>query len=72
MDVKNIKGHLSDHQKYPATKAELVAECDGLSDFSDEDKTWFKETLPEGNYNNADEVAAALGMKDEEQAGAMA
>lgn len=60
-DMENAKMHLKEHQKYPATKAELVAECDNLSDFSEEDKKEFSEKLPEGTYNSADEVSAALG-----------
>jgi hypothetical protein len=59
-DWKNITEHLKKHQKYPATKAELVAECQNLSDFSAEDKAWFADNLPEGTYNNADEVLKAL------------
>lgn len=58
----NTKDHLKNHQKYPATKAELVAECDGLSDFSEEDKKEFASKLPGGTYNSADEVIQALGL----------
>ena len=56
--------HLREHQKYPATKAELVAECNNLSDFSEEDKNWFVSNLPEGSYNSADEVVKALGWEN--------
>ncbi|OGG16079.1 hypothetical protein A3D77_02080 [Candidatus Gottesmanbacteria bacterium RIFCSPHIGHO2_02_FULL_39_11] len=61
-DIKNAIKHLSSHQKYPATKAELVAECDNLSDFSQEDKNWFKNHLAEGVYSSSDEVITALGL----------
>lgn len=54
--------HLKNHQKYPATKEDLAKECDNLSDFSEDDKKWFLENLPEGTYNSADEVITALGM----------
>lgn len=53
--------HLKNHQKYPADKAGLLAECDSLSDFSAEDKQWFANHLPEGMYNSADDVMKALG-----------
>ncbi|MBI4065182.1 hypothetical protein HY409_02340 [Candidatus Gottesmanbacteria bacterium] len=53
--------HLKNHQTYPATKAQLLAECDNLSDFSAEDKQWFNEHLAEGTYNSADDVTKALG-----------
>lgn len=54
--------HLKNHQEYPATKPDLVAECDSLSDFSKEDKKEFASKLPGGTYNSADEVIAALGL----------
>lgn len=62
-DVQNAIEHLRKHQKYPATKAQLVAECQGLSDFSEADKEEFARKLPEGTYNSAEEVVAALGLK---------
>lgn len=61
-DIANVMSHLKDHQKYPATKTELVKECQGLSDFSVEDKKWFEDNLPEGTYKSAEEVASALNM----------
>lgn len=62
--MQNVQGamdHLKTHQQYPATKAQLVAECDSLSDFSEDDKKEFMEKLPEGTYQSADEVIQALG-----------
>ena len=62
--MQNTEGameHLKAHQSYPATKADLVAACNNLSDFSEEDKREFESSLPEGTYNSADEVAKALG-----------
>ena len=56
-------GHLRDHQTYPATKADLVAACNSLSDFSEEDKREFENKLPEGTYNSAEEVMGALGLQ---------
>lgn len=63
--LQNVSGaidHLKNHQKYPATKAELVAECDNLSDFSEEDKKEFASKLPDGTYNSADDVVKALAL----------
>ena len=62
---KNAVDHLKNHQKYPATRDELVKECDNLSDFSDEDKKWFMDNLPEGSYESADKVMEALGMSED-------
>lgn len=61
-DKASALEHLKMHQKYPATKDDLVEECDNLSDFSKEDKTWFMSHLPEGTYKSADEVVKALGL----------
>ena len=60
-DIKNATEHLKSHQTYPATKVDLVAACNGLSDFSPEDKKEFAESLPEGTYHSAEEVVNALG-----------
>jgi len=57
-------GHLRDHQTYPATKADLVAACNSLSDFSEEDKREFESSLPERTYNSAGEVMEALGLQE--------
>lgn len=61
-DMQNAISHLKNHQKYPATKDELVKECDSLSDFSDTDKKWFKTHLTDKTYKSADEVMKSLGM----------
>lgn len=61
-DIDNVKSHLKMHQKYPATYDELVKECDDLKDFSNEDKKWFRETLPRKTFNSADDVIMALGI----------
>lgn len=58
--------HLKGHQKYPATRDELLKECDNLSDFSDKDKEWFTNHLPEGKekYESADDVMQTLGWTE--------
>ncbi len=43
-------------------KAELVAECDNLSDFEEEDKKWFSEHLTKENYDSAEDVMKDLGL----------
>ena len=63
-DVANAVSHLREHQDYPATKEELVEECDKLSDFSDDDKKWFMMHLPDGTYGSANDVIKALGLKE--------
>lgn len=61
-NTSGARDHLKNHQKYPATKAELVAECNNLSDFSEEDKKEFAAKLPGGTYNSADDVIKAVGL----------
>lgn len=62
-DMENATKHLREHQTYPATKADLVAACNSLSDFSEADKKEFADALPDKTYHSADEVVAALGWK---------
>ncbi len=63
--MQNVQGtidHLKNHQTYPASYAQLIKECDDLSDFSDKDKKWFKKNLVKKTYKSADEVITALGL----------
>ena len=55
--IDHLKTHIG---KWPATKEELVAACNGLSDFTPEDKSEFESKLPAGSYNSPDEVMKAL------------
>ncbi len=52
-------------QKYPASKAEVVAHVKGIKS---DDKKWFEETLPDRNYGSADEVMSALGWETDTSA----
>lgn len=66
---KNVSGaisHLKGHQTYPATKEDLIKECDNLSDFSDDDKKWFGDNLPDKTYKSAEEVMSALGWRKDD------
>lgn len=63
-DQANAVMHLRQHTTYPATKDQLVAACNNMSDFSEEDKKSFAERLPGGTYNSADEVIKALGLQE--------
>ncbi|MBI4028871.1 MAG: DUF2795 domain-containing protein [Candidatus Blackburnbacteria bacterium] len=50
-----------EHVTYPATKEDLIKACDEMSDVPEADRKWFKENLPEGTYQSAGDVKAALG-----------
>lgn len=65
--MKNKKGaveHLKEHQEYPATKEDLVAACNGLADFSEEDKEWFISHLTDKSYESAEEVIKAIHLDE--------
>ena len=55
--------HLKNHVTYPANRAAVVAACNNMADAPKEDSAWFAQTLPEGNYQNADDVLRALLAK---------
>ena len=59
-DMKQVESHLKQHQTYPATRAELLAACNGLTEFNDGEKAWFAAHLPEGTYKSAGAVLKAL------------
>ncbi len=65
-DKKLAMDHLKNHHTYPATKQELAEACQNMSEFSEEDKKWFIDNLPEKTYNNAEEVMMALGWRKED------
>jgi len=56
-------GHLKNHVEYPASRAVVVAACNGMADIPQDDRQWFTENLPEGNYRGADDVVRALLAK---------
>lgn len=58
--VDHLKTHIG---KWPASRADLVAACNGLSDFTPEDREEFESKLPEGTYNTPEDVAKALGWQ---------
>ena len=62
-NARTTEKHLRDHQRYPATRAEILAECDNLSDFTDQDRRWFAEKLPEATYHSPDEVLEVIGLR---------
>jgi hypothetical protein len=46
--------------KYPASKADVVAHVKGIKP---DDKKWFEQTLPDRDYESANEVMSALGWE---------
>lgn len=60
-DQKLAIEHIRNHVEYPATSQDLVTACSGLSEFSEEDKEWFRTHLPAGTYATPEDVLTALG-----------
>jgi hypothetical protein len=56
-------GHLKNHVTYPASRAQVVAACNNMSDSDPANKEFVMKNLPEGNYRNAGEVLNALLTK---------
>jgi hypothetical protein len=56
-------GHLKNHVKYPADRGQVVAACNNMSDAPTTDRDWVSQNLPEGTYQSADQVVAALLKK---------
>jgi hypothetical protein len=61
-NAKTVERHLRDHQRYPATKAQILAECENLSEFTDSDRKWFTDKLPDRSYGSPEAVLEAIGL----------
>src|SRR5437764_2490738 len=59
-DSGRVQAHLEKHIQYPASRAQVLAACADTSEFSQAEKTWFAERLPEGNYRSAGEVLTRI------------
>ena len=60
-NLAQMRAHIEAHvQKYPATRAEILATCADTPEFSAAEKQWFEDNLPEGTYASAEEVLSAL------------
>jgi hypothetical protein len=60
-DSQKLATHLKAHVTYPATRAQVLAACAQMPEFTAGEKAWFAARLPEGNYKNAAEVLKAIG-----------
>lgn len=57
--IEHIKNHVG---TYPTTASALKMACNNMSEFTDEEKKWFSDNLPEGTYGSSEDVIKALGM----------
>lgn len=60
-DKKRIMEHLKEHQTYPASKKELMANCNELEDIDKADKKMM-ETIPNRIYKSTDDVMRTIGL----------
>jgi hypothetical protein len=58
--LTHIRQHVT---RWPAGKQDIAAECQGMSDITDQEKKWFLDSLPEGIYDTPEDVLKALQMK---------
>jgi hypothetical protein len=54
--------HFAKHVNYPASRSTILAACANTNEFSDSEKRWFEQKLPEREYKSADEVIVVLGL----------
>ena len=59
-DKAKTTAHLNNHVKYPASRDAILAACADTPEFSAGEKKWLADSLPAGDYKNADDVLRAL------------
>lgn len=61
MEKEKLLRHILRHVSYPTTKKVLVESCNNMEDIDNaDDKKWFIENLPEGEYKTPIDVIRAL------------
>jgi hypothetical protein len=53
-------GHIKNHITYPASKQQVVAACNNMSDVPSEDKAWVSKSLPDQTFRAPEDVVTAL------------
>ena len=61
-DLEKARSHLQKHVSYPATRGDILAACAQTPEFTESEKRWFSDSLPEGNYASADDAIRALKL----------
>jgi hypothetical protein len=56
------RSHFEKHVNYPATRSVILAACANTPEFSEAEKRWFEQKLPDREYKSASEVIAVLGL----------
>ncbi len=61
--VKELRDHILNHIDYPATKQEIVEQCNRMAHVPEDTRRMVNETLPNRTYKSADEVMKALKIQ---------
>jgi len=61
-DREKFVTHANDHLSYPASRAQVLEACANTPEFTEEEKTWVADNLPEGDYDSADSVIEGVGL----------
>jgi hypothetical protein len=61
-DAGRARAHLQEHVTYPATRSQVLDACASTKEFSDAEKQWFSDNLPDGQYASARDVIGALKL----------
>jgi hypothetical protein len=61
-DRQKTLAHIKEHVTYPATRRQILAACAQTKEFSESEKQWIADNLPEGTYANSDDVARTLKL----------
>jgi hypothetical protein len=61
-DAAKARAHLEEHVTYPATRSQVLEACASTKEFSETEKQWFADNLPEGQYASARDVVSALKL----------
>lgn len=59
---EKYNSHIGSDVEYPASCEAIVTACNGMSEFSADEKAWFSKTLPHGTYSSAADVSKAVGL----------
>jgi hypothetical protein len=63
MSLQEELGHIKNHIKYPASKQQVVAACNNMSDVPSDDKDWVSQSLPDQTFRGPEDVVNALMKK---------
>lgn len=61
-DQAKLQTHIDEHLSLPSSRDEILAACADTAEFSEGEKLWVAQTLPEGQYETKQAVMAALDI----------